>query len=51
MCQCDDTAGEDYDVIISDYIGLRGLQGNGILPDYYCRVRVLDTFGSEPLGE
>ena len=51
MCQCGDTAGADYDVIISDYIGLTGLQEFRILPDYYCRVRVLDTFGSEPLGE
>ena len=50
MCDHEHCAGDQFDVIITDYIGLQGLEQVGILPGHYCKVRVLDTFGSEPLG-
>ena len=50
MRECYITLGDEFDVIITDYIGLLGLEQNGIIPQHYCKIRVLDTFGSEPLG-
>ena len=43
-------AGDEHDVIITDYIGPLGLDQNDIIPHHYCKIRVLYTFGSEPLG-
>ena len=42
--------GPQFDIIFSDYIGLEGLKQTGLFNRYQCRIRVLDTFGSEASG-
>jgi len=42
--------GPQFDIIFSDYLGLEGLKQTGLFNRYQCRVRVLDTFGSEASG-
>ena len=50
ICEYVAAAGDEFDVIFTDYLGLKGLEDSGIIPRHYCKVRVLDSFGSEPLG-
>ncbi len=38
-----------FDVVFTDYIGLFGLRDSRHFPLYKCRIRVLDSFGTEPI--
>lgn len=39
----------EYDVVFTDYIGLFGLRDAQLFPLYKCRIRVIDSFGTEPM--
>ncbi|XP_019858888.1 PREDICTED: alpha-1,6-mannosylglycoprotein 6-beta-N-acetylglucosaminyltransferase B-like [Amphimedon queenslandica] len=38
-----------YDLLFTDYMGMLGIRDNGLLGRYKCRIRVLDSFGTEPI--
>ena len=38
-----------FDVVMTDFIGLWGLRDADLFGYYKCRIRVLDSFGTEPL--
>jgi hypothetical protein len=38
-----------YDVLFTDYIGMFGIYYAGLIGQYKCRIRILDSFGTEPL--
>lgn len=38
-----------YDLVFTDYTGLFGLRDSQHFPMYKCRIRVLDSFGTEPI--
>ena len=37
-----------FDVMITDYIGLWGIRDADLFGFYKCRIRVLDSFGTDP---
>ncbi|XP_065898668.1 alpha-1,6-mannosylglycoprotein 6-beta-N-acetylglucosaminyltransferase B-like isoform X2 [Dysidea avara] len=39
-----------FDVVMTDFIGLWGLRDADLFGYYKCRIRVLDSFGTEPLS-
>ena len=40
--------GIDYDLLFTDYIGMNGIFDAGLIGKYKCRIRLLDSFGTEP---
>ena len=40
-----------FDVLITDYIGMWGIRDADLFGSYKCRIRVLDSFGTDPLCE
>ena len=38
-----------FDLVMTDYIGLWGIRDADLFGFYKCRIRVLDSFGTEPL--
>jgi hypothetical protein len=39
----------EFDLVFTDYIGLFGLRDSQHFPMYKCRIRVVDSFGTEPM--
>ncbi|XP_065898670.1 alpha-1,6-mannosylglycoprotein 6-beta-N-acetylglucosaminyltransferase B-like isoform X2 [Dysidea avara] len=39
-----------FDVVMTDYIGLGGIKDADIFGAYKCRIRILDSFGTDPLS-
>ncbi|KAL5494090.1 hypothetical protein EMCRGX_G015362 [Ephydatia muelleri] len=39
----------EFDLIFTDYLGLAAMRENGYYFMYKCRIRVLDSFGTEPI--
>ena len=40
---------QPFDVMISDYLGLWGIRDADLFGFYKCRIRILDSFGTDPL--
>ena len=38
-----------FDVLYTDYLGMFGVRDAGLFAPYKCRIRLLDSFGTEPL--
>ena len=40
-----------FDVMVTDYIGLWGIRDADLFGFYKCRIRVIDSFGTDPSGK
>ena len=43
--------GFQYDLLFTDYLGMYGIHDAGLIGVYKCRLRILDSFGTEPQCE
>jgi len=40
---------QPFDVVFTDYLGLGGIKDADIFGAYKCHIRILDSFGTDPL--